>query len=813
MERVEVVTGGASAAYGSDAVSGVVNFILDTDFTGFKGSVQGGATSRGDNDSNKISLSFGTPVGDRGHLLLSGQRFTMDGIEGYDDRNWFQHWGTVMNPDPNGPDRLIRDNVRLTTYTYGGLITGGPLAGTQFLEGGTPAPFYEGEVAGGGVQSGGSGVDPNSEYYWLVPDQERESLFARYTHEFDNGLTAFVQGFMGQNESGSGSFPEPFSGPWALNIQQDNAFLAESIRNRMIEEGIESFPFERSTADLERDRYFSSSNETFSFTTGFDAEFGGIRYNAYYQYGRNEQHQDYGNGRVLRIDRLPRALDAVLDEASGRVVCRSTLSFPNDGCVPINLFGQGSPSQEAMEYIWADSYHDQTVEQHFAEFSAQADPFNTWAGQVSIAGGVSYREDSFEQTAGPVDLVALRTPPGEELGYKGQPPIYADSEDIFNRGNPNGGVLDPIIGDFDVREVFVESIVPLASGQAFAESLDMSLALRHAVYSGSGEVWAWKVGLDWQVNDDLRLRATSSRDVRAGTLAERFDRTGSGGQVESDPLYPDDAGYMVTLVSGGNPNVGPEEADTITYGFVYQPSWLDGLAMSVDYYDIQIEGAIDQLGTQQILNQCYAGATELCEQITRNPQTDRIDEVRDVFLNVAEARTRGVDLELSYSFPVTLFGGGENIALRGFATRVLEDSTTNFGAAKVDRAGETGGGFGGDTVPDWTAMLSATYTNGPLSVYLQERYISSGKYDATWTDGVEIEDNRVDSASYTSLHASYNTNLMGGEQEFYFHVANLLDKDPPLVARASNYTGTTHTNRALFDMLGRRYTLGFRFNY
>jgi len=813
VQRVEVVTGGASAAYGSDAVSGVVNFILDTDYEGIKGTVQGGVSERGDNENAKVSLSMGTHVGESGHLLLSGQYYRADGIKGYDGRNWFQHWGVINNPDPNGPKRITRKNVHVSQYTYGGLITGGPLMGTQFDDNGDPIPFDFGEINSGGVQVGGDGPDPNSQYYWLVPDQERYSLFGRYTQDLSDNFTAYAQGIYGYNKSGSGSFPEPFSGPWALEIQRDNAFLPESIRQRMVDAGVESFPFERSPADLERDRYYTSSNSTISLTTGVEGETRGVRINAYYQYGQNKQHQDYGHGRVLRIDRLPQALDAVVDPSTGRIVCRSTLTHPGDGCVPLNMFGNGAPSEEASEYIWADDYHDQTVRQHFAEVSLQGEPVTLWAGEVSVAGGLSYRRDSFKQTAGPEDLVALDVPYASDLGYLGQPPIYAGATGIFNRGNPNGGTTDPVLGHFDVWEAFTEADIPLLRDVTLAQSVNLNLAARYADYSGSGGIWAWKAGLDWQLTDDFRLRGTRSRDVRAGTLSERFDLTGAGGNVDHDPKYPDDPPFLVTLYSGGNPNVNPEKADTITFGGVYQPSWAQGVALSVDYYDIKIKGAIAQLGAQNIIDQCYAGATALCDQITRDPQTDRIVRIDDVFLNVNQARTRGIDFEASYNANIAVFGGAETLSLRAFATYIAENSTTNLGAAKVDRVGETGGGFGKVDAPHWTGTASVTYANGPLSLFLQERYIGSGTYDATWTEGVDIDDNHVSAAWYTNLEARYSFEALGGDQELFFNVSNLFDKNPPLAPQASYYTGTTHTNVGLFDMIGRRFTAGLRFEY
>lgn len=811
MQRVEIVTGGASAAYGSDAVSGVVNMILDTDFTGIRGSVQGGITDRSDRRNYKLSLSAGTPIGERGHLLLSGQYFNADGVRGYEGRDWFRSWGSVPNPDPDGPARLLRPDVRLTNYSYGGIITGGPLAGTQFIDGGTPVPFFAGDVAGGGVQAGGSGVDPNADYHTLTPDQERGSLFAHLTYDLNDSISVFGQVLRGSNESVSGRFPEPLTGPWQLTIFSDNAFLDEDIAAYMQENDIDSFPMGRSLADVEADRLYGARNQMTSWTMGMDGEFNDVLLNAYYQYGRNRQTVDYGQGRIPRTDRLYRAIDSVRDEESGRIVCRSTLTNPDDGCVPMNIFGNGSPSQDSMQYVWTEGYHNQTVDQHFIEISGQSTPLTGWAGDIPVAAGVSYREDSFVHQYGPEEVASLRTPHDFEVGYRGLAAPYADTDGVFNR--PDDVTAEPVLGRFNVWEAFAETVVPLLNGAPGAQNVELNLAARYADYSGSGGVWAWKAGLDWRLFDDLRLRVTRSRDTRAGTLAERFDRSVGGGNVDFDPLNPDAEPYLITMVMGGNPEIGPEEADTLTFGFVYQPSWFDGFGLSVDVYDIRIDNAISTLGTQPIIDQCHAGATALCDRITRDPDTSEIVRVENVFLNVTEARTRGIDFELSYRTALNLLGGDEHLTLRGFATHIREDSITNLGAPKVDRVGETAGHWGGDTVPRWQGMASVTYDNGPWRGFLQGRYVGSGKYDALWTTGVEIEDNRVGSAFYTNAQVTYGLSTMGGEYDLYFNVTNLFDRDPPVIAYASAHTGTTPSNQALFDHLGRRYTAGFRFRY
>jgi iron complex outermembrane recepter protein len=494
----------------------------------------------------------------------------------------------------------------------------------------------------------------------------------------------------------------------------------------------------------------------------------------------------------------------VLD-ASGNPICRSTLTFPKDGCVPINLFGAGSASPQAIAYINGDkSDQDQTIAQHFAEAVIQGKPFKTWAGDVSVATGGAYRKEVLDNKVHryPASLDGLIVEPAAADGYKGLPSSYVGQTNIFERT-----AAQPLKGDYDVWEVFGETIVPLAENAPFAEHLDVSAAVRYMNYSGSGGIFAWKGGVDWQVIDQLRLRATRSRDVRAGTLSERFDYSGTGSNV-FDPFVAGRPNYAITAIRAGNPDVDPEKADTTTFGFVYQPAWLDGFSMSIDYYDIKIADAISSLGAQNIVDQCFAGAASLCALITRDPNTGLIDQVNNTFLNVAEARSNGVDMEASYRRPIEWFGGGESLAVRAFATFTNELSTTNAGAPKVDRVGQTGL-IGG--APRWQANLAVNYTRGPLSLVAQERFIGHGTYNSTYT-AADIDDNSVGSAAYTNLRLSYDIAPYSTDMTLYANVTNLFNEDPPNAA-SWGFMGSSYTNESLFDVLGRRYSLGVRMSF
>jgi outer membrane receptor protein involved in Fe transport len=432
-----------------------------------------------------------------------------------------------------------------------------------------------------------------------------------------------------------------------------------------------------------------------------------------------------------------------------------------------------------------------------------------WAGPVSAAFGASYRKESITQI--------VRDP----TNLTGDPDFRPVLGDPIVRGVPSGGTerftglqfstVANIQGSANVKEVFGEILFPLLRDQAFADSLTANLAARYADYSGSGGIWAYKAGLDWQVYSDLRLRGTYSRDVRAANLSERYDRTGGTVSV-MDPEF-DGAQLDSSLESGGNPNIVPEKADTITFGAVYQPDWLRGFSLSTDWYQIDIKGAVGQLGVQRIVDDCYNGAQTVCDnQVVRDPVTRRLLLVRDVFININAARARGVDFEASYNTDVSLFGGGsEALSLRGFVTYLDENSITNLGAPKVDRAGETGS----LALPKWKATAHVNYVNGPFSLFVQERWIDKGILDSDYEEGVDIDDNSVDAVWYTDMRLSYTIETAGGGSwEIYGNVNNLFDQDPPVTATFSSFSAAaSQTNATMYDLLGRSFTAGVRFRY
>ncbi len=273
--------------------------------------------------------------------------------------------------------------------------------------------------------------------------------------------------------------------------------------------------------------------------------------------------------------------------------------------------------------------------------------------------------------------------------------------------------------------------------------------------------------------------------------------------------------FTLSATNAGNQAVEPEKADTITVGAVLQPSRLDGLSMSLDWYSINIRDAIGQLGPQAIIDNCFSGAVQLCDLITRDPNTKEIVFVRNTFLNVSQAKVVGADLEVGFLHDVHWFGGAESLDTRLLASWLGENSTSVQNGQKADRAGQTGGSAAGTAAfPDLQFTALMRYRNGPFQFYLQGHYIDSGSLDATLREGIDIDDNTVASVFYTDVLLSYTRRLRSGASwELYGHVENLFDRDPPRAPDYSDFNGATDTNESLFDVLGRRYTAGIRVQF
>jgi iron complex outermembrane recepter protein len=823
IERVEVVTGGASAAYGTDAVAGVTNFILDTDFEGYDAHLQAGQSTRGDVDNFEASFGYGTAIGERWHLITALDFSEADSLETWDDREWFQDWGVVTNPafgQPGQPQLLTFPNVTSTLYSFGGMIqqpNSAALHRLVFQPDGTTTPYVLGNpfaIAGTQSQTGGSGgadIQRDRALFGVMPNVDRQNLFAHTTYDVSDDLQIYAQLIAGSNEVDGNGFPSVLHGPWQATIFRGNPYLPANVAQIMANENLASFGFSRmgSVADTTVSRLVQD-NDFQSYTFGFEKAVNEWRIEGYVQTGRNEGVLDIKN--FPRTDHLFAAMDAVENPANGQIVCNRTLFDPSFRCVPINLLGAGRASPEAIAYVTEGVKTATTVNrQEVVEVSADGNILDGWAGPVSLAAGIAYRKDTLNQvTVDPSN-------PTNDPSYVAVP---VNNPAIGIRGIPlgfagvNSGVQFSIVpnftGEVTVKEAFSEIRVPLLADRSWAQQLTMTAAARWAEYTGSGGIWSWKTGFDWRVVDALRVRATVSRDVRAANMSERYDAAGAGATI-MDPVFGNQ-NVTFTQIIGGNPNVEPEEADTRTVGFVIQPPGVEGLSISADWYSIEIAGSIGLLGPQRIVTDCYLGAQQLCEKVTRDPVTQVITGVSNVYLNINEEAVSGADLETVYS--IDFDGSDRRLNLRLIGSWLNDHSLTNLGAPRQDRAGETGA----LSLPDFQAIVSATFNAGPLTVFLQERFIDEGmrRYNGNRPEiaGVTIDDNTVDSVLYTDLRVSYTFDRGSrGNFEVFGNVSNLFDEEPPLAANHSTFGGSTHTNVSLYDVIGRRVVVGAQFSF
>jgi outer membrane receptor protein involved in Fe transport len=332
-------------------------------------------------------------------------------------------------------------------------------------------------------------------------------------------------------------------------------------------------------------------------------------------------------------------------------------------------------------------------------------------------------------------------------------------------------------------------------------ALDFNGAVRVTHYSTSGTVTTWKAGLSYSMTDELRLRATRSRDIRAANLAELFTSSQLLFTTIADPATGQNV--LARTLSVGNPNLKPEKADTTTVGPVYQPAWFPGFSVSVDYYNIDIDGAIDQLGAQDIVTRCSEGDTALCSFVARDAN-NLPSQVTLTYLNLASIRTNGLDIEASYNRTLS---NGDRFSFRALGNYVHRLASTN-GATSIDLAGIVGTSIGGigtgnSGLPHWRGNASESYTHGPLTFYLEQRLIGAGRYTNFYT----VSDNDIGGRLY--LNGTISANVHAGLQIFAT-VNNIFDKNPP--RDPENFLEPAQTNAVLYDVIGRTFTVGFRVN-
>ncbi|WP_294291765.1 TonB-dependent receptor [uncultured Sphingomonas sp.] len=796
VSRAEVVTGGASAAYGSDAVAGVVNFILAKDLRGFRGSVQAGISERGDGGQQNVQMAWGNRFADeRGHILIAGEYDHSEGLGDCYTRSWCPREQLIGN-SPAGAGGLaasIRGGPAGTgTLSSGGLIVAnsGPLRGLAFNPDGSTYAYNFGTIYGtnpsplftlGGSESGRNGF---LDGILLIPPVERIVGFAHVDYELSPALKANIDLSFGQVDGTViGSVARS-----TLTIQRTNAFLPSGVAALLDANGLTSFTLGRGFNDLGGSRNMAR-NRTYRAVASLEGRIGeGWKWDAYYQFGRNDFRQDY-TGNVVG-SRIVNAADAV--RSNGQIVCRinaDAITTNDDAsCVPFNVFGAGNISSAARAYIAPSGYQTTVTTEHVVAANVSGALFALPGGDLSVATGAEYRSDKAVGTAD-----ALST---------------ANAFWSFNGKAVNGTI--------NVVEGYVEAEAPLLRDVAFARTLELNGAIRRTHYNRSSpgiaetsvDATTWKVGGVWSPVEGVRLRATRSRDIRAPNLTELFGPVTLGRTTIVDPRQ-NGAQIQVNAFSGANRLLEPEKANTWTAGIVVAPTWdwARSFRLSVDYYDISLRGAISTLGAQVLVTRCAAGATDLCQYVQRDASGTLVS-VSDVLQNVSEIVNRGIDVEASYRTDIGSLG---SLDLRLLATHYLK-----LTIGGVDRTGQTGYRPGTTTgVPDWIVDGTVVWTTGPLALNAHGKYIPKGVFDTTLvgpedagyaaTLSNSVNSNRVNGRFYLDLGATMKVN---DRFEMFGVVNNVLDKDPPLAASAQG-----GTNQVYFDPIGRFFKVGARVKF
>ncbi|MDY6945370.1 MAG: TonB-dependent receptor [Pseudomonadota bacterium] len=824
VQRVEIVTGGASAVYGSDALAGVVNFIIDKEFSGVKGTAQYGETTYGDNQSQLYSLALGTPFADsRGHILVSAEWAGSDEIRG-NDRPWNDAgYQLITNPafnrNANGglgngvPELIHVFNAGLSQATPGGLIQGCygvgaatasfncALRGTDFVGGGQYLPFNFGSIISNPYMSGGDWErSRNYQLQSLTMQMERSTAFGRASFDVSDNATVYAE--LGWSKTRAINHHALRTFDFNLQIPVTNPYLPEEMRQYMIDNSFDRLAFGTVNADLPPVQ--GDNTRTFKrYALGGEGnlEIAGDEWSwdMFVQRSTTEALQTAPGNRIN--PNYTKAINSTRD-AGGRIVCSVNADAnPNNNdpaCLPYNPFGVGVNSQAVIDYITEMGWANQELTQDVVAASASGTPFDSWAGPISVAFGAEHRREKVEGVASVIDEASQ-----------------------FFAGNWHASR-----GSYNVTEAFLETVVPLAKDLPFAQALDLNAAARWTDYSTSGDVVTWKLGTTWQPIEDIRFRVTRSRDIRAPSLGDLFNAGQSGGSNFVDPRIDPITGtkpqYLVTSVTTGNPNLVPEEADTTGVGIVLSPSFMPGFTMSVDYYHIEIDGAIASLGAQTVADRCEAGVAELCPYVIRGAD-GRITTVINQPQNILGQVAAGYDVEMSYRLPI----GPGDLELRALGTYFDKLETKDSGRAIEGsglNAGGAGVGYGNALLsPKYRYLLSAAYNWDPVTATLTMRGVSSGKYNNNFIvcntgcplstlNNPTVDSNHIDGVKYFDL--SLNGDLLDTGAELFLVVENLLNEEPALVAGTRGggfYNG--QDNADFYDRLGRYYRVGVRFQF
>lgn len=849
IERVDILTGGSSSTYGSDAVAGVVNFIYKTNFEGIEANAQYGLSEKGDDLSKQINATFGANIADgRGNIMAHFGYTEQGGVYSrkrkntfYDDSDLFAltgdpaDFGVVEQPfySSFAPQGSFGSGGRTFTYDPSGNLR------PCFSSNGGVAPATCGAFAG--TQIGPDGF--NRQYYRTIAVPVKRKLFAARGHyDITDNVTAFFEGtYAGTSASRE---IEPFAlssedifpasgGLWT--IEDANGVLNPLVPGAIAAaatdldgDGRRDITFARRLNELgtrssrtERDYYravIGLEGRVFSDKFKWDIS---------YNFGETKETQS-SNGQVNVLN-FANALNAIVDvddvNNNGSItdlVCASP-DARAQGCAPISLFGAGSISADAAKYVAAPGSYYTKVTQQVVSGNLSGSPLDLPAGPLGVAVGFEYRHEASRE----------------------------EFDALTNAGLNAGNAIPNTYGSFDVREAYGEINVPIISEKPFFHLLSVRAAGRVSDYSTVGTVYSYNGGVEWAPVPDLRFRGTYARSVRAPNISELFtapSQTFPTGLVDpcigvtandtsklgvnclafagvSANIAANNGAFAVTQsdrqgISGydsGNPNLSEEKSDSFTVGAVLNPRGINALrnlSLSVDYFNIKIKGAINAAPRQFILNQCFnEGVDEFCDLIIRRPtatannSAGSLEFVDAKLFNSGGIKTEGIDAVLNYTTNLDSVNLPGALNARIAYTHYFKGYETPLpGAPKDPYVGEIG------TSQD-RVNGSLSYKGERFGINFTGTYISSAKLDDRFLIAYDLEPGAlgVKDRFYLDTQATFTAN---DHFEFYLGVDNLLNTTAPRIL--SNIPGnTTGTDTAadVYDAIGRRFYSGVRMRF
>ena len=810
VSRADVVTGGASAAYGSDAVSGVVNFVFDTKFTGLKGQIQGGVTKYGDNRQGAASVMWGSDLfGDRAHIVVAAEYSTQSGAHTdsedirKDQRPWFAanrftnqgnscaYNAPVSTTCPfggNGLPQLISadDLGHSTQMNPNGVIINtaanpAALRGITFEDGGIPRPFVYG-VFLGTSQIGGDGTYPA--ILNIAPIEDHYALYNRLDFKINPKTNLWLEYANSYNHNQVNTARPRDQGN--LIIRRENAFMPTSIFNTMVATNATQITMGRFNNDGTPPQSHVYNN-VFRYAAGLDGElFGNWTWDAYAQYGKNHNYNRYEGVRNTAAWNF--ALDSIKN-AQGVAVCRAvTLNNPTAaGCVPFNIFGPNAASQAARDYVFGTASDNRDTGQYNAQFNIHGEPLNTWAGPVAVAAGLEYRKETSK--------------------------VWADP--LANRGGWDSGNTRDIAGGFNTKEAYAEVAIPLAKDQTLFQSLDVNGAFRYTDYSSIKKpVSTWKVGATWKPVEELLLRGTYSKDVRAPNINELFAPANTSNSNVIQFQGPR-AGLstLTPFTSGGNPNLTEETSKTFSVGASFQPKFTR-LRFSADYYNINISNQIGTVSAQGVIDLCKLNLANACSLLTFDSQGTVIGGIQ-TNVNNNGFEVKGIDFELSHVQPLSEIWSvlPGTLTSRALATRTLEFASITL-AGRDDKVGQNPAGvIAGDppSYPFWLATFSVSYNVGKFTGGISARHVSAGVVHTNSITGTATTrlNNNVHPQTLYHLNATYNLiDNEGRKLQLYGVINNLFNKGPPFPIYPAQGNWAT-----FYETLGMTMRAGIRFQY